>query len=79
MTSLAAKEGKFRKNVVSADTLNDINKNNVEYDKESISSNIAGNLSEDSSFIGNGITCLQLSTPQNAAAITLYPYETILD
>ena len=39
----------------------------------------AGNLSEDSSFIGNGITYLQLLIPQIAIAITLCPYETILD
>ena len=39
----------------------------------------AGHLSEVSLFIRNGITCLQLSTPQNAIAITLCPYETILD
>ena len=39
----------------------------------------AGNLSEVSLFIRNGITYLQLLLPQIVIAITLCPYETILD
>ena len=38
-----------------------------------------GNLSEVYTFIGNGITYLQLLLPQIVIAITLCPYETILD